>query len=149
MCTRWYRSPELLYGSNHYDYSVDMWSVGCIIGELLQKWPLFKGSSDIEQLCLVVTQLGEPPVWWAEKLPDYNKITFTKDNQKDNLWLDKLRRKCNDPFGADLVSKLCNYTERLNAQQALNHPFVKRHLKADGILFKPQFIKHLVGPPNN
>jgi len=32
--TRWYRSPELLLGSQKYDYSIDMWSVGCVFGEV-------------------------------------------------------------------------------------------------------------------
>lgn len=41
VATRWYRAPELLYGSRTYTPSVDMWSVGCIIGEMINTTPLF------------------------------------------------------------------------------------------------------------
>ena len=40
MTTRWYRAPELLLGSNNYTTAVDMWSVGCIFGEILKRKPL-------------------------------------------------------------------------------------------------------------
>lgn len=43
MVTVWYRSPELLLGARHYTPSVDMWSMGCIFGELLGLRPMFKG----------------------------------------------------------------------------------------------------------
>lgn len=48
--TLWYRSPELLLGAKEYTTAVDMWSVGCIFAELLQKEPLFPGRGEIDQL---------------------------------------------------------------------------------------------------
>ena len=45
VATRWYRAPELLYGARRYNYAVDMWSAGTIIGELLTFSPLFPGHS--------------------------------------------------------------------------------------------------------
>ena len=45
VATRWYRAPELLYGARKYNYAVDMWSAGTIIGELLTFSPLFPGHS--------------------------------------------------------------------------------------------------------
>ena len=48
--TLWYRSPELLFGAKEYTTGVDMWSAGCIFGELLTKKPLFPGNGDIEQI---------------------------------------------------------------------------------------------------
>lgn len=41
VATRWYRAPELLYGSRTYTPSVDIWSVGCILGEMINRQPLF------------------------------------------------------------------------------------------------------------
>ncbi|GIX84627.1 cyclin-dependent kinase 20 [Caerostris extrusa] len=79
VATRWYRAPELLYGSRSYDEGVDLWAVGCIFGEMLNKFPLFRGENDIEQLCLVLQTLGTPSEeTWPEmtELPDYNKISF-------------------------------------------------------------------------
>lgn len=42
VATRWYRAPELLYGSRNYTPAVDLWAVGCIMGELINKNPLFQ-----------------------------------------------------------------------------------------------------------
>ncbi|OTF74611.1 hypothetical protein BLA29_008802, partial [Euroglyphus maynei] len=75
VCTRWYRAPELLWGSTHYGYEVDLWSSGCILAEMIQKYPLFRGETDIEQLSLIVRSLGNPkPGEWTKNLPDFNKI---------------------------------------------------------------------------
>uniref|UniRef100_A0A8C3WG24 Cyclin-dependent kinase 20 n=1 Tax=Catagonus wagneri TaxID=51154 RepID=A0A8C3WG24_9CETA len=67
VATRWYRAPELLYGARQYDQGVDLWAVGCILGELLNGSPLFPGENDIEQLCCVLRILGTPsPQVWLE-----------------------------------------------------------------------------------
>ena len=50
MTTRWYRAPELLLGSNNYTTAVDMWSVGCIFGEILKRKPFFPGSDTRDQI---------------------------------------------------------------------------------------------------
>jgi mitogen-activated protein kinase 15 len=47
VAARWYRAPEILLGSSKYDYSVDMWAVGCILAELYLCRPLFPGSSTL------------------------------------------------------------------------------------------------------
>ena len=49
VATRWYRSPELLLGTN-YGKEVDTWAIGCIMGELCDGEPLFPGDSEIDQL---------------------------------------------------------------------------------------------------
>jgi serine/threonine protein kinase len=58
--TRWYRAPELLVQNRVYDFKVDMWSVGCILAELLGVKALFPGKDSLHQLRLVVEQLGVP-----------------------------------------------------------------------------------------
>lgn len=60
VATRWYRAPELLFGSRKYDTAVDMWAVGAIFAELLHTVPLFPGQNDIDQLYRVVQVLGNP-----------------------------------------------------------------------------------------
>ena len=47
VATRWYRSPELLLGGR-YCKPVDIWAIGCIMGELIDGQPLFPGASDID-----------------------------------------------------------------------------------------------------
>ncbi|CAN0104082.1 unnamed protein product, partial [Scytosiphon promiscuus] len=59
--TRWYRPPELMLSPNaFYGFPVDVWSVGCIFGELLGRRPLFPGSSFVDQLSLIFDVLGAP-----------------------------------------------------------------------------------------
>ncbi|KAE8259614.1 hypothetical protein A4X13_0g904 [Tilletia indica] len=67
--TRWYRPPELLAGMKNYGPAVDMWGLGCILGEMYLKRPMFKGSSEINQMQLIVNAVGPPtrtnyPDWW-------------------------------------------------------------------------------------
>ncbi|CEF63125.1 Cyclin-dependent kinase 7 [Strongyloides ratti] len=58
--TIWYRPPELLYGASSYNTSIDIWSIGCIIAELLLRTPIFPGRSDIDQLSKIFHILGTP-----------------------------------------------------------------------------------------
>src|SRR5437667_2053493 len=58
--TIWYRSPELLLGTSHYTPSVDLWSAGLILAELLLCTPLLPGDTEVQQLALIVKLLGTP-----------------------------------------------------------------------------------------
>ncbi|EPY27477.1 mitogen-activated protein kinase, partial [Strigomonas culicis] len=60
IATRWYRPPEILLGSTRYTKSVDMWSVGCILGELILGKTIFPGRSTTHQLELIMSVIGEP-----------------------------------------------------------------------------------------
>ena len=55
-----YRAPEILLGSVHYTYGVDMWSIGCILGELIGGKPMFPGTSTLNQLERVMEIYGRP-----------------------------------------------------------------------------------------
>ena len=123
VATRWYRAPELLYGSRSYDVGVDLWAVGVIFGEMLNHSPLFPGESDIEQLCCVLKALGTPneQVWpGLKELPDYNKITFP-ENQP--IPLEKLVPDASE-MEMDLLKQFLIYdsSKRLHAKNALLHP---------------------------
>lgn len=75
--TRWYRAPEILFGGRCYAQSVDMWSVGVVLAEMLTNEPMFAGNSDIEQLIVVCRKMGSPDGdRWpsATTLPDFHKI---------------------------------------------------------------------------
>lgn len=60
VATKWYRSPELLYGSYKYSSPVDIWAIGCIMYELFTFNVLFPGQNDINQLSRVIQVLGTP-----------------------------------------------------------------------------------------
>ena len=60
VATRWYRAPEILLGSNKYTKGGDMWSLGCILAELLLGKPVFPGTSTLNQLDRVMEIIGRP-----------------------------------------------------------------------------------------
>jgi len=60
VATRWYRAPEILLGSNKYTKGVDMWSMGCILAELILGKPFFPGTSTLNQLDRVLEVTGRP-----------------------------------------------------------------------------------------
>lgn len=60
ICSRCYRAPELIFGFTQYTTQVDMWSIGCVIGEMIGLKPLFQGDSNIDQLVEIIKLLGCP-----------------------------------------------------------------------------------------
>ncbi|CAK9049679.1 Cyclin-dependent kinase 20 (CDK-activating kinase p42) (CAK-kinase p42) (CDK-related protein kinase PNQLARE) (Cell cycle-related kinase) (Cell division protein kinase 20) (Cyclin-dependent protein kinase H) (Cyclin-kinase-activating kinase p42), partial [Durusdinium trenchii] len=74
--TRWYRAPEILFGSTNYDIKVDIWGAGLVGAEMAIGRPLFSGENDIEQIFRVIQVLGSPPPDALARLPDGNKISF-------------------------------------------------------------------------
>ncbi|XP_023743669.1 probable serine/threonine-protein kinase At1g54610 [Lactuca sativa] len=69
--TLWYRPPELLLGATHYGVSVDLWSAGCILGELYAGKPIMPGRTEVEQLHRIFKLCGSPSedYWKKTKLP--------------------------------------------------------------------------------
>ncbi|KAG5474292.1 hypothetical protein LSCM1_03072 [Leishmania martiniquensis] len=61
VATRWYRSPEMLLGMPSYTYAVDMWAVGVIMAEAIDGEPLLPGKTELEQLSLIQTRIGDFP----------------------------------------------------------------------------------------
>ncbi|KAL8139842.1 hypothetical protein V2J09_005863 [Rumex salicifolius] len=79
--TRWFKSPELLYGSTNYGLEVDLWSLGCIFAELFRLEPLFPGASDIDQLGRIFAVLGnldDESFPGCSNLADYKTISFSR-----------------------------------------------------------------------
>ncbi|XP_030542007.1 cyclin-dependent kinase G-2 isoform X2 [Rhodamnia argentea] len=78
--TLWYRAPELLLGAKQYSTAIDMWSLGCIMAEMLSKEPLFNGKTEFDQLDKIFRTLGTPneTIWPGfSKLPGV-KVNFVK-----------------------------------------------------------------------
>ncbi|OEL30919.1 Cyclin-dependent kinase G-2 [Dichanthelium oligosanthes] len=127
--TLWYRAPELLLGTKEYSTAIDMWSVGCIMAELLAKEPLFNGKTEFEQLDKIFRTLGTPneKIWPGyAKLPGV-KVNFVK--QPYNRLRDKFPaasfsgRPILSEAGFDLLNSLLTYDpdKRISADDALKH----------------------------
>jgi cyclin-dependent kinase 10 len=73
--TLWYRAPEVLFGDSNYTTAIDLWSAGCIMGELMQHKPLLPGNTEQVQLDLIVKLLGSPndTIW-----PGFSKLPSAK-----------------------------------------------------------------------
>ena len=85
--TLWYRAPELLMGSADYSTAIDLWSIGCIFGELIQKDPLLPGKGEIDQVNRVRRRAGlwlTPQIFkllgrpTEEAWPGYSKLPNAK-----------------------------------------------------------------------
>merc|ERR1719384_2465298 len=124
--TVWYRAPEILLGSSLYSVPVDMWSVGCILGEMATGQPLFSGDSEIHTIFKIFQKLGTPTTeeWpGVNDLPEF-KPTFPKWRPKgwENI------RNMKEQLGADgveLIAKLMFYDprRRVSARAALQHQY--------------------------
>ncbi|XP_041066968.1 cyclin-dependent kinase-like 5 isoform X3 [Carcharodon carcharias] len=123
VATRWYRSPELLLGAP-YGKAVDMWSVGCILGELSDGQPLFPGESEIDQLYTIQRVLGPLPPEQMKLFysnPRFHGLRFPAVNHPQTLE----RRYLGVISGVmlDLMKNLLklNPSERYLTEQCLNH----------------------------
>ena len=81
VATRWYRAPEILLASHRYTKGVDMWSLGCILGEMLLGKPIFPGSSTINQIERIISCIPQPT---------HEDILSIKSNYGSSI-LDKVR----------------------------------------------------------
>ncbi|XP_076212418.1 cyclin-dependent kinase 11B isoform X1 [Aptenodytes patagonicus] len=125
--TLWYRAPELLLGAKEYSTAIDMWSVGCIFGELLTQKPLFPGKSEIDQINKVFKDLGTP----SEKIwPGYNELPAVKKMTFTEYPYNNLRKR----FGAllsdqgfDLMNNFLTYypARRITAEDGLKHEYFR------------------------
>ncbi|CAA7034955.1 unnamed protein product [Microthlaspi erraticum] len=127
--TQWYRPPELLLGAKQYSTEVDMWSIGCIMAELLSHKPLFPGKSELDQLQKIFAVLGTPSeaVW-----PGFSSLPNAKAKFPTQPY-NQLRKKFPaisfvggqilSERGFDLLNGLLTLDpeKRLTVEEALNH----------------------------
>ncbi|KAA0185249.1 Protein kinase shaggy [Fasciolopsis buskii] len=123
ICSRYYRAPELIFGATHYTVRIDMWSAGCVIGELLLGRPLFPGGSGVDQLVEIIKVLGTPtPEQVLEMNPQYSEFKFP--NVVGCPWEKLIRYRTKDA-AFDVLRKLLVYSpkNRASASQILSDSF--------------------------
>ncbi|GLT54635.1 hypothetical protein SLA2020_278180 [Shorea laevis] len=101
ICSRFYRAPELIFGATEYTTSIDIWSAGCVLAELLLGQPLFPGENAVDQLVEIIKVLDKAHPWH------------------------KVFHKRMPPEAIDLASRLLQYSPslRCTALEACAHPF--------------------------
>ncbi|CAN6291881.1 unnamed protein product [Urochloa humidicola] len=124
--TRWYMAPEMLLGKPDYDAQVDVWSLGCVMAELLCGAAPFQGQDEEDQLCAIFGVLGVPddaawPWFWSTQFA----AKLDKQCCRGGVLHRRFPETKLSKEGFDLLSGLltCNPAKRLTAAAALKHPW--------------------------
>lgn len=131
--TRWYRAPEvMLCCHGGYGPAMDMWSVGCILAELLGRTPVFPGSDYVDQLARIHKVLGNPP----------ESIRASIGSERAKQHLESMGDGPGIPWSfiypdapeqaLDLLSRMLQWDpqKRITAGEALSHPWLRRYREA-------------------
>lgn len=148
VATRWYRAPEILLGSTKYTFGVDMWSSGCILGELLLGKPIFPGTSTMNQIDRIVEITGRPSSEDLQAMQSPFAATMMEACSVMNAKKIQELFPGADEIAADLLMKLLQFNplKRLTAEQALQHPYVAQfHNPAD----EPVAPRPIISPIND
>uniref|UniRef100_A0A5K3FI60 Protein kinase domain-containing protein n=1 Tax=Mesocestoides corti TaxID=53468 RepID=A0A5K3FI60_MESCO len=141
--TLWYRSPEVLLGDKMQTKAIDIWSAGCIMGELLLHKPLMPGKNEVHQLELIIDLLGTPNerIWpGMSALPLLKKITL-KTQQYNNL-------RQTFPWLSDAGLRLLNFlfmydpTKRARARECCQSSYFREHPLPCEPEMMPSFPQH-------
>ena len=126
VATRWYRAPEILLGSTTYTFGVDMWSVGCIAGEMILGKPLFPGTSTMNQLERIIGLIGYPSAGDRSGIhsPYVNTMLENMGRVTPRSFEEVFPEAPHD--AVDFMRRLLRFhpKKRLNAQEAIAHPYV-------------------------
>lgn len=127
VATRWYRAPEIMLTFKEYTKAIDVWSVGCILAEMLSGKPLFPGKDYHHQLTLILDVLGTPT------MDDYYGIKSRRAREyiralpfKKKVFFSTMYQKAN-PLAIDLLERLLafNPMKRITCEEALKHPYLE------------------------
>ncbi|QRV76557.1 mitogen activated protein kinase [Ceratobasidium sp. AG-Ba] len=133
VATRWYRAPEVMLTFKEYTRAIDIWSVGCVLAEMLSGKPLFPGRDYHHQLSLILEVLGTP------SLDDFYAINSARS--REYIRALPFRKKKNfaalfpgaNPLAVDLLEKCLTFNpkRRIDVVEALAHPYLEPYHDAD------------------
>ncbi|RBR05428.1 hypothetical protein FVER53590_07848 [Fusarium verticillioides] len=123
--TRWYRPPELLLQLRQYTPAIDVWGVGCVLGEMLFGKPILAGESDAHQLDMIWDLMGSPN---EDNMPGWKQLPGA-DHLSPRPRTGNLQNRFRE-YGSGAVSLLkellkLDWRTRINAVDALQHPWFK------------------------
>ncbi|KAG5756084.1 hypothetical protein H9Q69_002154 [Fusarium xylarioides] len=131
--TLWYRAPELLLGAKTYDAAVDMWSVGCIFGELITREPLLQGKNEVDQVSRTFELCGVPTeeTWSGfRRLPNARSLRLPKTQVATGSVI-RARFPGLTTAGANLLGDLLSLDpeRRPSASEMLQHEYFRQDPK--------------------
>lgn len=129
--TRWYRAPEVMLLPKQYSTAVDIWSVGCILGEILGRKAMFPGKNHIDMVCMVSKVLGNPAdtdLNWLPKDTDAYRFLRKVCPQGSGVNLATMYPRASSSC-LDLLKALLRWSpqERITASEAQKHEYVKHY----------------------
>jgi len=126
VATRWYRAPEILLGSTKYTKGVDIWSIGCILAELLGGKPIFPGTSTMNQLDLIIEISGRPTSEDIESIKSPFAATMLESLPESSSKSLQAMYPQASPEALDILKQMLQFNpnKRLTAEEALEHPYV-------------------------
>ncbi|GLJ18521.1 hypothetical protein SUGI_0329210 [Cryptomeria japonica] len=124
--TRWYRAPELLLNSSDYTAAIDVWSVGCIFMELMNRTPLFPGRDHVHQLRLLTELIGTPTEADLGFVRSDNARRFIRQMHQYPRQSFAEKFPHIHPSAIDLCEKMLTFdpTQRITVEDALAHPYL-------------------------
>ncbi|QIW95098.1 hypothetical protein AMS68_000616 [Peltaster fructicola] len=139
--TLWYRSPELLLGATSYGQPVDMWSIGCVFGELLAKTAILQGKNEVEQLSKIIDLRGPPTnEAWPEfkRLPNAKHLRLSQSVQNGGV---RTKFQSLSSAGVELLESLLawNPDDRPTARNMLGHRYFVEHPRPKPTAMFPTF----------
>jgi len=78
IATRWYRAPEVILSWRQYTSAIDVWSVGCILAELIRRKPLLPAQTEQEQMMMITNLVGKPEAALIDQIEDADNRTFMR-----------------------------------------------------------------------
>lgn len=133
VATRWYRAPEIMLTFKQYTKAIDVWSVGCILAEMLSGKPLFPGRDYHHQLTLILDVLGTPT------LDEFYAITTRRSRDYIRALPFRKRRPFAqlfpnaNPLAVDFLTKTLTFDpkKRITVEEALAHPYLEAYHDPD------------------
>ncbi|CAK5265589.1 unnamed protein product [Mycena citricolor] len=127
VATRWYRAPEIMLSFANYTTAIDVWSVGCILAELLGGKPIFKGRDYVDQLNQILHYLGTPSEDTLRRVGSPRAQDYIRSLPiKPRVPFSTLFPRAN-PLAIDLLSQMLCFdpAKRISCEQALAHPYLQ------------------------
>ncbi|KAJ5066872.1 protein kinase shaggy-related [Anaeramoeba ignava] len=122
ICSRYYRAPELIFGSKSYTQKIDIWSLGCVFAELILGKPIFQGENGVDQLKKIILILGNPNEEEVKEMNPFSQHRIPDFKKKD--WNEFFENQVSQN-AIDLLSKMLKWSpsQRIDPLIACTHPF--------------------------
>ena len=123
--SRWYRAPEAILSPDDYKKPVDIWSIGCILAELLGRQPLFPADNNLDELQKIISVLGSPSDNDLEFITDTKIKNFVNRLAKRTKQSFNLMFSNANPVALDLLGKMLTFSpkKRYTVEQCISHPY--------------------------